>query len=694
VDSSQLVALLMLHIEKELAKIADTRALRGKPGLPGSPGVDGKSFVMSEHEETIRSWIASLVPTFESLTEDQQELLRGLPGKPGKPGTPGTNGKDFSFEDNKENILGLIAPLVPTFESFTPEQRAELRGLPGKPGLPGKDGVDGVNGLNGKDFSIEEHGPVIERWIRDTALKFSDLTADEREAIRGLPGKPGKDFSMEEHGETIRAWVEELALTFEKLTPDQKAELRGMPGRPGLPGRDFIFEDHEEPITNILSKIINDNMAGLKLRFEDLDENDKAELQGKPGKPGAPGKDFSFEESREEIEGILKSAFEEKLDLLKLKFQDLTEEDKDSLRLKFDDFTDAQIEKIRGFRGKPGQRGKAGPPGIDGKDGINGLNGKPGLPGMRGERGLPGFNGFDGAPGAPGLNAPAIIDVVLKEGKDYFYFVFVFDNGAEISTNHIDRPLSKIIETYVVGGWSGGGGKGGGSGSLTISDSTSAYTNVKELQFDSEYFELTPDGDKVTVRLADNVGKTTVLHDGVEIGLTDKVNFTGNVEVSIDAIDGTVTVNVPEEPNPHVLHDYTCDTDVFIGAVVHLYDGLIPVVVGEWDPVSDEDPIMSFKNTPQCALADASITTKSRPAGIVISKSSPTRCDILTCGITEALFTGLDPNLDYFLSGTVPGTFVSENDLDLVSTNWKVRVGSPASEFKFIFNRGDRTQVV
>lgn len=653
------LSLILLHVDKRIEQILASRPsgqVRAKRGLPGEPGTPGKDFSFEEHREQIESIIKSHSLKFSDLTEEEKESLRGRPGK---------RGKDFNLDEYKEEILSWIQKNTLRFEQLTPEEKASLKGDPGEPGKrgdPGEPGRPGKNGKNGKNFSFDLHKEEIFGEIKRNfeaskdsfKIKFSDLTEEDKNSLK----LKFSDLSATDK--------ESLKLKFSDLTEEDKEELRGRPGKRGQDGKDFNLEEHREAIRAWIEEISK--------KYSKLTDEEKEELRGPRGKDG---KNFSFEQHKEAIFEEINRNFEASKESLKLKFSDLTEKEKESLKITFSDFSEKEIALLKGPRG---QRGKRGSPGQDGKS-IKGDRGIRGLPGM------PGPRGFKGSPGVDGKDAPAILDVkVFEEGND-FYFVFYFDNGSEIRTNKISRPLAKIIETYIVGG--GGGGSGGGSGNntLIISDADESFGPKKELQF-NEDFVVTIDGDKAIIELAKDP-EVTILHEGVNLGKANSIDFRGDLDVSI--VGGVAIV---ETVNPNVLWNYTCDEEVYVGAVVHLYKGTAPVNMNEWIPIAIADPLMFFKFFPQAGLASASIDDKSRPIGICIAKPTPNTCHILTHGPTAAMYLGLDMSKEYFLSGTVAGGFVAEDALDLSPGDWKVRIGSPCSEEAMIFSRGDRSLVI
>ena len=96
--------------------------------------------------------------TFEDLTDEQREALRGPKGDPGDP---------------------------LTFEDLTPEQRESLRGPKGEPGDP----------LTFEDLTPEQvealRGPEGPKGA-DGTMTFEDLTDAQRESLRGPAGTDGK----------------------------------------------------------------------------------------------------------------------------------------------------------------------------------------------------------------------------------------------------------------------------------------------------------------------------------------------------------------------------------------------------------------------------------------------------------------------------------------------------------------------
>lgn len=262
--------------------------------------------------------------------------VRGKPGIDGKDGKDGKDGRDFDFVENQKEILDLFLKNKDKFKGPKGD-----RGQKGQKGSPGKDGINGKNGKDGKDFDWNEYRDEIFNKIYEYRLKFSDLTKEEKEqlkgergprGLKGSQGRDGKDFIWEDHEQKIISEIEKNSLTFEKLTEDQKQELRGprglrgQKGKPGSDGKDgkdgksFVWNEHEQEISSLVEK--------FRLKFEDLNNDQKEEIRGERGPRGQRGR-----------------------------------------------------QGIQGEKGDKGETGLAGIPGIAGLNGLDGKDGKDGLDG-------------------------------------------------------------------------------------------------------------------------------------------------------------------------------------------------------------------------------------------------------------------------------------------------------------------------
>jgi len=105
----------------------------------------------------------------------------------------------------------------------------------------------------------------------------------------------------------------------------------------------------------------------------------------------------------------------------------------------------------------------------------------------------------------------------------------------------------------------------------------------------------------------------------------DQAGNNNPLQQAVQPADYTSTVT-----GDNTLEDITCQSSVYIGAVVYIES-----------------------NTARNASAAALST--SRAIGIVKSKSSSTKCDIVITGFISSILSGLNDNNNYFLSATVAG---------------------------------------
>lgn len=172
---------------------------QGEPGPAGSPGIPGRDGTSATH-----SWNGTILTVTSASGTSSADLKgergeqgpageRGPAGDRGDPGPPGPAGAD-----------GTI-----TFEDLTPEQKESLRGEPGKDGVDGKDGytpqkgIDyfdgqpGKDGVAGKDGSPGEPGrdgvdgiSATHSW-NGTVLTISSASGTSSADLRGERGEQG-----------------------------------------------------------------------------------------------------------------------------------------------------------------------------------------------------------------------------------------------------------------------------------------------------------------------------------------------------------------------------------------------------------------------------------------------------------------------------------------------------------------------
>lgn len=462
--------------------------------------------------------------------------------------------------------------------------------------VPGRRGLRGYRGLDGCDFVFEEHEATIKSWVKEFSLKFEDLSADEISALRGPEGRDGRD---------------------------------------GQDGQDFSYPECEEQIKAIIAE--NLSKLDLKLRFEDLDENDRAELRGPKGEDGERGRDFIFEE-HEEFFRSLKPKFEdftnEERETLRLKFRDLTEEERDTLKLRFEDLSADDRLSLRGPRGLRGQKGSTGDRGDQGNPGERGPRGIRGTPGV-GARGLTGISGVDGK---NGNDAPYVTDIDLKQDASNFWFLFYYSDGSVIETTRCDMPSSKTV--VVAGGYAlGGGGSGGGTGQ----DGESAY----EIAVDN--------------------------------------GFVGTEQEWLDSLVG------PPGPSGSSTIDIDCDPSVYVGAIVRLAkSNLVELNLSDWTTLQAITSMDAGTYDTIAVNALADTYSHSNVIGAVESKPTSTTAKVCVVGPTADNYIGLDILEEYYLSDTVPGGMVPLDEAPTDTGTVLLKLGQPLNPEQFLFNRGER----
>jgi hypothetical protein len=610
-----------------------------------------------------------------------------------------------------------------------------IKGIDIPVGERGPRGFRGLHGEDGNSFNLEDHRQEIQDFVTSIAPKFSDLTEQEVEMLRGPKGfkgdrgEDGESFSFEKHSEEIKNIItsfidsitDSLRLKFEDLDPEQVALLKGergdrgrngRDGVDGINGKDFILTEHSDFIKEVVADSVFALAPDLKLKFSDLDEEERATLKGEKGPRGQRGKPFVFEENKENIEGVIL----ENRDTLRLKFSDLTDSEIDSLKLKFDQLSVEEKLSLKGDKGARGQRGRQGDTGEQGERGPRGVQGLPGIQGIKG------IDGFDGLDGRDGKDAPVVTKVEIDTTRDdEIYFEFFFSDGSFLRTNEVALPKTtqNIFNSYV----SAGGG-GGGTGQVTISDDGVELAQTSDLNFVGfNIFEL--DG-VVTIEA---IQPDPLIVNGVE---TDEIEFIGaGVIVTEDGL-GKTTVNIPSNAGAADIEIY--DEGVLVTSAIEKinfvgdYVTVFPVVpMSDWEFVSDVEPSLAQYNAGGTAnsievvvsVPDASIIkdvdclsdvflgafvyidslgvarnaiadslATSNVVGLVEAKSSSEKCDIRFNGLSLSIYSGLDTSLDYFLSDVNPGQ-LSET-VPTTSGHIKLRLGQSFGNDKFLFMKGER----
>ena len=265
-----LIGLIDALISEAISKIPPPEITQGPRGLAGR---NGRDFDFEEHRNAISEIVLSNLPTKEELI--------------GPKGSSGKDGKDFDYEEHKVEIQNTIIECLENFKdqlkfTFQDLSEDEIESLRGPMGHSGREGKTGADGADGKDFNFEEHKESINTELRNFVnsikdslkLKLSDLSEDELYLLKGDKGdkgRDGRDFDFEEHEDRIKNLlpttdqlklkfsdlsiedVESLKLKFSDLTDDDISKLprgprgqrgprgsNGIQGETGLPGKDGI----------------------------------------------------------------------------------------------------------------------------------------------------------------------------------------------------------------------------------------------------------------------------------------------------------------------------------------------------------------------------------------------------------------------------------------------------------------------
>lgn len=671
-----------------------------------------------------------LIALVDALINEAIAKVQLIEGQQGPRGLRGEKGLDFQFDDHRKAIEEIIVSNFPKHFELTEDQITLLKGEKGE------------KGRDGKSITLDDVTPFISDLVQNTVLehklKFSDLSEVEIEALK---------------------------LKFSDLTDIEREGLRGPKGFNGKDGQDFIFEDHEPKIIEHIKESVLANKDNFKIKFSDLSEDDKKELKGPRGQRGKPGQDFIYDDHAEVISEVISNTITNSYENLKLKYCDLLEADKEELKLKFDDLTDDNKKELRGARG---QRGKQGHDGLDGKDAATWILGdsKPdtnltaknkdlflevssgdvyfydvnewvlkgnirGAIGPMGPRGLDGKDGKSvrGQDGINGKDAPYITEIKLDERYGSISLTFYMSDGEEITTNKVNLPVGK--PTYI----GGGGGYYPSVGSISeYFDEGISLGIVSKIDFTGAGVTATKVGDKIVVDIPGGGGSATnellISKDGSSLGLVEEIDFLGSnitvnktgtkVEVSVDPSSGTgQPITVKDEG---VVRTTKLKNINFVGNGVRVKT---ETFMSDWDALSDVDELDAYSDADtdsviveivqqdnsilsnvDCdisvflgavvrmdnsgiahnALADS--YANSNVIGIVEEKASDTKCTIRVSGYTIPLFTGLDTALDYFLSDSVPGGIVSVPPV--TSGHVKVPIGQAFSSTRFLFRKGER----
>lgn len=219
----------------------------------GTPGVDGGYYIPSVENGEL-TWTASKAGMPE-IAGANIKGADGLPGKDGKDGAPGKDG-----EQGPKGDPGEPGPQGPkgedgtmTFEELTDDQRESLRGPKGDKGdkgdrgeigpqgergadgLPGKDGAQGPKGDKGDKGDPGENGKDGEPGVQGPIGPQGEKGEQGIQGIQGIKGDRGQDGKAGVDG--ITPHIGDNGNWFVGDT-DTGSPSRGEDGLPGKDGSD------------------------------------------------------------------------------------------------------------------------------------------------------------------------------------------------------------------------------------------------------------------------------------------------------------------------------------------------------------------------------------------------------------------------------------------------------------------------
>ena len=296
----------------------------------------------------------------------------GPKGDKGDKGDPGEKGDAFTFEDlTAEQVELLRGP-----RGFQGE-----RGIQGEPGIQGDKGEKGDPGEQGP---AGEAGPQGEKGEKGEGFKFEDLTDEQKEELRGPEGRRGPQGLKGDD------------LVFEDLTDEQKAELKGPKGDP-LKFEDLTQEQIDQLRSDIAGPEGPQGPAGEAGPQGEKGEKGDAGEQGPQGEVGPQGEmGPAGPQGEQGVQGP-QGEKGEKGDQGEVGPQGAQGEVGPQGPA---GEAGPQGEKgEKGDAGEQGPQGEVGPQGPQGEQGIQGPQGEQGEKGDQGEMGPQGPQGEKGADG-------------------------------------------------------------------------------------------------------------------------------------------------------------------------------------------------------------------------------------------------------------------------------------------------------
>ena len=166
--------------------IEGKRGGRGGKGDKGDPGTNGRNGLSGRTPVKGVDYFDGDSLTFNDLTPEQKEELRGI------------DGKDFKYEDfTSEQIEGLKVKGDKgdafLYSDFTPEQLLSLKGDKGDDGATPIKDIDYFDGTDAKEVEFQKTTTYIQwRRIGDVTWNNLVLLTD----IKGDKGDDGSDASV------------------------------------------------------------------------------------------------------------------------------------------------------------------------------------------------------------------------------------------------------------------------------------------------------------------------------------------------------------------------------------------------------------------------------------------------------------------------------------------------------------------
>ncbi len=716
----------------DITELTGAKGEDGKDGRDGVDGQNGRDFSFEESREEIQEIISKAIPTADSLKGDK-----------GDRGDRGRDGRGFTFDDEREGILELVSIAISEirdtlklhFIDLTTEEINSIRGPRGQ------------RGKSGKDFVFEEHKEFFESLrpqlnIEELKLKFSDLTEEDLDQLRfkyedfsldqietlrgprGQRGKPGKDFDFEEHKdyfESLRPQIntEDLKLKFSDLSSDEVLSIK------------LKFSDLSEEEIESLKVQGPRGQRGKKGDIGDKGERGESGIQGEIGRIGPRGEkgDIGLKGPMGPIGARGVNGSDAPV------VEDISlSSDRDGINLTFyfSDGTQIQTNSVKLNNSKSNLIMFPSTTSMGGSGGIGGGTANPteyfeeGVSVGTSEK--LNFVGNNITVTKSGDTVNVVVDDFVSTPTDYYdegilkgsfsglnfigSGVTLTPNGSvadvtitdtDTITEYFDDGNSQGILSkvnFIGAGVTASPNIDGETIDVTIPGTDTNTTDLKTYK-DGTLILTTDSIDFVGSEfVVSNVaGKATVSLNlpasSGSVGISDEYNEVSNAVTNINFIGDYVTVRprVPmsdwasmsdvdpslsdydgggnpsmvdvyiDIPDPTIQKNITCDVGVYVGALVRITSSKIAV----------------------CALADT--YSNAQVMGIAISITG-SKCDVKIIGTTPEIFSGLDPDADYFLSDTDPGKLTTT--VPTISEHVELCVGQSFGTDQFTFIKGQR----